>query len=172
MKQANKKTVIVLVILVAAIAVIGYTSMSSSNYGSLDDALSVDKRSKVTIEAETMNMGEGSFYLEAGGERYYVEAHGSYGVAWDEEGNVYAVFLLRGNENVALALYPVGDELMAYQTGTGLQTKVVVTGIYDPSQLALIVYPNGETVELPLIQVDAILKGCHTSYQQEAATIG
>jgi len=168
----NRKTLLVALALAAAIALIGYTSMSSSNYSTVDSILEATSKVKVTVEAETLSLGEGTYTLLIDGERYTLEAHGSYGVAWDSEGNVYAVFLLKGEESVALAVYPVGDDLMAYQTGAGLQAKVVVTGVYDPNVRAVIVSPTGQQAELPLIWVDAILKGCHTSYQQEAATIG
>ncbi len=172
MARDNRRVLLVALVLAAAMAVVGYTSMSSSNYSTLDSVLDANKRVKVTVEAETASLGEGAYMLIVGDKHYTVEAHGSYGVAWDEEGNVYAVFLLRGEESLALALYPVGDDIMAYQTGAGLQARVVITGVYDPSVKAVLVSPQAGSVELPLIQVDAILKGCHTSYQQEAATIG
>jgi len=168
----TRKALLVALVLAAAIALVGYTSMSSSNYSTVDAVLEANRKVKVTVEADTLALGEGTYTLIIGGERYTLEAHGSYGVAWDEEGNVYAVFLLKGEESLALAIYPVGDDLMAYQTGAGLQAKVVVTGVYDPSVRAVLVSPTGQQVELPVIWVDAILKGCHTSYQQEAATIG
>ena len=172
MARARTRTLVIVLILLAAIGGIGYMSMEQSNYKPLSDILSLDHKAKVTVEANTTSLGRGNMTLIVGDKVYTVSAHGSYGVARDGEGNVYAVFLLEDDGKTALALYPVGDELLAYQTGSGLQTSVVVSGVYDPSVRAVLVGPDGRSMEFPLIQVDAILKGCHTSYEQSSATIG
>lgn len=168
----KKRAALVAVILVAAIAVVGYSSVSQSNYKPLSAILESDKRIKVTVEANTTSLGKGRLLLVIGDNQYTVEAHGSYGVARGPDGNVYAVFILESSGARAVAIYPVGDELMAYQTGSGLETSVVVSGVYDPGQKAVLVYPDGSSITLPVIFVDNILKGCHTSYEQGQASIG
>jgi len=168
----RKKTLLVALLLVVAIGAIGYSSMSQSNYKSLDAILSLDEKSKVTVEANTTSMGEGQFIVVINGEQYTVTAHKSYGVARGPDGEIYAVFILESKGARALALYPVGDEVLAYQTGSGLQTTVVVSGIYDPNIRAIIIFPDGSQASMPVIFVDSILKGCHTSYEQGQASIG
>jgi len=157
---------------VLVIVVVGYLSISQSNYKSVADLAGVKKRVKVTVEGDVIPMGKGPMTLRVGGKVYEVEGYGSYGVARDSEGRVYAVFILGSGGYAVLALYDVSGNLEAYQVGSGLASSVVVTGVYDPRVYAVL-EPLGQqsmAVKLPLLRVDAILKGCHSSYQQGVAT--
>ncbi|MCE4624998.1 MAG: hypothetical protein F7C35_03945 [Desulfurococcales archaeon] len=168
----DKKKLLISALLFAVVLVaIGYMSLSQSNYKSVADLADVKKRVKVTVEGNVTPIGEGVYRLIVGGKTYIVEAHRSYGVAYTDDGHTYGVFLLSSGNFTVLALYDAGSNLSAYQMGSGLAGQVVVAGVYDPNVRAKLVW-NGGSVELPFLQVDSILKGCHSSYQQGVASRG
>jgi len=153
------------------LTVIGYMSISQSNYQDLAGVLQLDKKTKVTVQADVAPIGKGEMLLHIGGTTLVVEGYGSYGVATGPDGTVYAVFLLTDGANMVLALYEAGEEYLAGQMGSGLMSNVVVSGVYDPSVVAVLETPYG-TLQLPVLYVDAILKGCHSGYTEQAATTG
>lgn len=165
------KAAIIAAILVVAFLGIGYMSLSSSSYKKVSELAGLDRKSKVTVEGTIVPIGKGEYTLYIDGKTYTVDAMGSYGVARDAEGNVYAVFILGDQKFQVLAFYDVGDNYVAFQTGSALKSSVVVSATYDPNDKATLVTPSG-TIQLPLLKVDSILKGCHESYKQESATIG
>lgn len=159
------------VIFIVVILTIGYMSISQSSYKSISDLADVNKRVKVTVEGTVEPVLKGTYTLIVNGKEYYVEGHGSYGVATDSTGKVYVIFILSGDNFAVLALYDVGENTSAYQLGSGLASNVVVSGIYDPTIKAVLSGPGG-SVELPYLEVSAILKGCHSSYEQGVGTRG
>ncbi len=173
MSSGGKKSSVRIVLVTAGflliLSAIGYMSISQSNYQDLASLTSIDRKTKVTIEADIAPIGRGNMILEVDGKRFNVTGYGSYAVATDAYGNVYAVFLLTDGEQVVLALYEAGETYMANQMGSGLMSSVVVSAVYDPDATALLLTPQGQ-LSLPVLYVDAILKGCHTSYSEGAAT--
>jgi len=165
------KAAVVAAVLVIAFLGVGYMSLSSSSYKKVSELAGLSGKTKVTVEGTIVPMGRGNFTLYINGEPYSVHAMGSYGVAQDAFGHVYAVFILGDREFQVLAFYDVGDNYVAFQTGSALKSDVVVSATYDPGSTALLVTPDGQ-FSFPLLEVDSILKGCHESYKQESATIG
>ena len=48
---------------------------------------------------------------------------------------------------------------------------MVVDGVYDPQVKAKITFlETGETLEVPVLWINTVLKGCHASYEQPPAT--
>jgi len=165
------KIVAIAGVFLLVLSVIGYMSISQSNYQDLAGMLSLEKKTKVTVEAEVQPIGTGEMLLHLNGITMTLTGYGSYAVATDPSGKVYAVFLLTDGSNTVLALYEAGEEYLAGQMGSGLMSSVVVTGVYDPSVRAVLETPYGG-YEYPVLYVDAILKGCHSGYTEQAATTG
>ncbi len=172
MERSRAKALALAAVFLAAIAGVGYLSLSSSSYKSVSDLLAADHKVKATVQGQVVPLGKGVYMLNIDGETLRVEAHGSYGVAHAPDGGVYAVFVISDGDNAVLAVYKLGErEYAAYLAGTGLKSNVVVSGVYDPDSTAVLVTPQG-ALHLKVLYVDAILKGCHESYQQGAATTG
>lgn len=169
--RRRRDVIVAGVLFVVVIITIGYMSISQSSYKSVADLAGVEKRVKVTVEGVVEPVLNENYTLLLDGEEYLVEGHGSYGVARDNSGKIYAVFILSGGNVAVLALYDVGENIEAYQLGSGLSSKVVVSGVYDPTINATLIGPGGR-VELPYLKVTAILKGCHSSYQKGVGTRG
>lgn len=164
------KAALAAVALAVVLAGVGYASVSSSSYKSVSDLLSAKRTVKATLEADVVPLGRGVYTLVIGDKVYSLEARGAYGVVRDPSGKVYAVFLLGDGRHVVLAIYDATDEYMAYQIGSGLSSRVVAAVTYDPGVTAVLKTPDGGEVELPVAFVGSILKGCHASYAQGAAT--
>lgn len=169
MKSSRVKAAIAAVALAVILAGIGYASLASSSYKSVSDLLEAKRTVKATVEADVVPIGQGVYTLILGDKVYTLEAKGSYGVARDPSGEVYAVFLISDGKHTMLAFYDATDEYMAYQMGSGLSSNVVLSVTYEPGLTAILKTPNGD-VQLPAVLVNSILKGCHTSYSQGAAT--
>ena len=86
----------------------------------------------------------------------------------------YAVFTLRGRcGRVAVALYSATEFKSKYGTSPIVSDVVVVDAVYHPELTAYIYTRNGRLVYSgPVLLVNKILKGCHESYQETAATVG
>ncbi len=169
MKSSRAKAAIAAIALAVVLAGIGYASVASSSYESVSDLLEAKRTVKATVEADVVPLGQGVYTLILGDKVYTLEAKGSYGVARDTSGEVYAVFLISDGKHAMLAIYDATDEYMAYQMGSGLSSSVVLSVTYEPGLTATLKTPNGD-IQIPAVLVNAILKGCHTSYSQGAAT--
>ena len=170
-KKSGKRVILAGLLFIVAIVTIGYVGISQSSYQTVADLAGISKRTKVTVEGEVAPLGKGTYTLVIDGRVYNVVAQGSYGVARDDSGRIYAVFILAGGDYAVLAIYDVGDEYETYMLSGGLASQVVVSGVFDPQARAILSWPGGQA-EFPLLVVDAILKGCHNSYSQEVGTRG
>lgn len=170
-KMGKRRVILAGILFIVAVVTIGYIGISQSSYQTVADLAGISKKTKVTVEGEVAPLGKGTYTLIIDGKVYNVVARGSYGVATDDSGRVYAVFILASDDFAVLALYDVGDDYETYMLSGGLASKVVVSGVFDPQTRAVLTWPGGQA-EFPLLLVDAILKGCHNSYSQEVATRG
>lgn len=169
MASQRVKAAVAAVVFAAVLAGVGYASIASSSYKSVTDLLASSRPVKATIQAGVAPLGSGVYTLEVDGRVYIVEARGTYGVARGDDGRVYAVFLVTDGRHAALAIYDATGEYAAYQAGWSLSTTVVLGVTYEPGATATLRTPTG-SLSLPLVTVNSILKGCHSSYGQGAAT--
>ena len=170
--EGGFKPVAVALALLAGFIAVGYASISSSGYMSVSDLAGLDSRARVTVQGTIQPLGRGEATLTLGGEEYRVKAMGSYGIARTGDGRILAVFILGGGGHRILAVYDATGEYSVYAAGNALSSDVVVAGTYDPQARATLKLPDGTTAEYPVIRVDAILKGCHNSYNQPAERTG
>jgi len=167
----NAKTLAVVAILALAIAGAGAAAVLSSSYNDVGSLAGVESSVRVTVEGSTVNLGTGTIILEVNGESYTLDARGYFAVPrGGAEG--YVLFLLAGENGFTVAaLHDARDFIARYGGNPVVEATVVVDGVYDPNTRARITFlETGETIEVPVLWINAVLKGCHASYEQPPAT--
>ncbi len=171
------KSIIIAAALVAAMALIGYASISASKYNDVSSLSMLDSPARVTVSGSTVDLGTGSLVMVYNGEVYKVDARGVYAIAEGvDSGESYALFLLEGSDGfMVVALYPARDFVTKYGGSPVVEAQIVVDGVYRPGNTVAIGIMGPDRFmplyEAPVLEVDTILKGCHASYQQEQAVV-
>ncbi|MCE4610898.1 MAG: hypothetical protein F7B17_02880 [Desulfurococcales archaeon] len=169
------KALLAVLVLAASIVILGYVSIRESSYNDVGSLKELSAPTRVTVTGDLVDLGDGILLMNYKGGTYTLEARGVYAIAQGPEGE-YAVFLLKGgNGFMVVALYPASEFVSKYGGSPLFEEKVIVQGIYMPGETVVIGLPSPDGVkplyEAPLLKVDAILKGCHSSYQQRQASI-
>ena len=163
--------VVAAAVLSLVIGVVGYVSITASKYNEVGMLASLDSPSRVTVRGEVVDLGTGEGVLVYKGERYRLECRGAYAMAESSGSGSLVLFLLRGgNGFVAAALYPSADFISRYGGSPIVDREIVVDSVYRPGERVSIILPGGG-VEAPVIEINSILKGCHSSYGQEQAVV-
>lgn len=168
--RLDAKQLVVLAGLAALIGAVGLASVLSSNYNDVSSLSSVNSEIRVTVQGSPTNLGTGTLILNVGDEEYMLDARGVYAIPLGElEG--YVLFVLEGEDGFRVAaLYPAKDFVARYGGSPIVESLVVVDGIYDPNTMVIIEDPEaGKIQQLPVLWINIILKGCHSSYQQQPA---
>jgi len=167
------KGLIIGIAMIALMAGIGYASINASKYNEVGSLLEIGRPSRVTVKGDVVNLGFGEYVMVYNGKTYSVLARGVYGVAEDKAtGESYALFVLEGSNGYTVAaLYPAGEFIARYGGSPIVDPSIVVDGIYKPDVTVKLVKPGSPPVELSVIEVNAILKGCHASYGEDQATL-
>ena len=164
------RTPIMVALLLALMAGVGYAAIYSSNYEDVSKLRGLDARVRMIVRGDTVDMGVGSLVLEVGGVAYRLEARGLYGLAYAPgSSKPNAVFLLKGRDGYeVLAIYARDDFVEKYGINPVVDPEVVVDGVFDPASKAVIKTPSGEVIgEYDVVFIDRILKGCHRAYSEE-----
>lgn len=167
----NLRTAIAIILLSVAVAGAGVAAVISSSYNDVGSLAALNERTRVTVEGSTVNLGSGTLILEVNGKSYTLDARGFFAIPFGgTEG--YVLFLLRGESGFTVAaVYDAREFVSRYGGNPVVEATVVVDGIYDPETKARITFlDTGETVEVPILWINTILKGCHASYEQPPAT--
>ncbi len=159
--------------MIALIVGVGYASINASKYNEVGSLLEMDHPTRVTVKGDVVDLGYGDYVMIYNGKKFSVSARGVYGVAKDKAtGESYALFILRGsNGYMVAALYPAGEFVARYGGSPIIDPSIVVDGVYKPDVEIQLVKPGSPPVSLNIIEVNAILKGCHASYGEEQATL-
>lgn len=185
----RKRLIIFAVILFAVMLGVGISAVQSSGYRDVCSVYSLK------APAELVLSGNISYYPPAPG--YIVEIDGPGGsallVSTPQSSSAYlvarvvknsleelsgdsryAVFVLRGScGRVAVALYSASEFIQKYGGNPVVSDVVVIDAVYRPGLTAKIFTRDGRLVYTgPVLLVNKILKGCHESYQETAATVG
>ena len=153
------------------IGIVGYMSITSSQYNEVGMLASLDAPTRVTVKGEVVNLGTGEGALIYKGERYTLKLRGMYAIAEASSGESLVVFLLRGQDGfLVAALYPSIDFISKYGGSPVIDAEIVIDGIYKPRDEVTIILPSGQA-NAPVIEINSILKGCHSSYGQEQAVV-
>ncbi len=165
------KGVIAVVLLTLVIGVVGYMSITASQYNEVSMLASLDSPTRVTVRGEVVNLGTEDGFLVYKGERYILKPKGMYAVAEAEGSDSLVVFLLKGQDGfLVAAVYPASDFISRYGGSPIIDPEIVVDGVYKPGERVSIKLP-GIVVDTPIIEIYSILKGCHSSYGQEQAVV-
>ncbi len=161
------------IILLAAIASIGYASISASKYNEVSSLASVSSDMRVTVQGDNYPLGMGTYVMSYNDKIFQVEARGAYAIARNvETGESYALFILTGKNGFAVAaLYPASDFVSKYGGSPIVESTIVVDGVYRPGSNVVIYQGSTPIVQAKVLEVQTILKGCHASYEQEQATV-
>ncbi len=166
------RPILLAVIMAVLIAGIGYASINASKYNEVGSLASVDSPTRVTVRGNVVSLGIGSGVIVYNGEEYRLDARGPYGIAKAGNGDSIVIFLLEGDNGFRVAaVYPASEFLSRYGGSPIIDPTIVVDGVYKPGETISITL-EGETVQVPVIEIYTILKGCHSSYGQEQATVG
>ncbi|MEB3773589.1 MAG: hypothetical protein GSR86_01515 [Desulfurococcales archaeon] len=167
------RNLVLVAILALAIAGIGYASINASKYNEVSSLSGIEVPTRVTVRGEVVNLGFSKLVMVYNGIVYDMDARGVYAVAESRTTqDSYAVFLLKGKNGFTVAaVYPSAEFISRYGGSPVIESSIVVDGIYKPGDRLKIVMPTGEQVELPVLEINSILKGCHSSYGQEQARI-
>lgn len=168
--RLDPKQLVVLAGLATLIGAVGFASVLSSSYNDVSSLSSVESEIRVTVQGSPVNLGTGTLVLKVGGEEYMLDARGFYAIPIGGLDS-YVLFILEGEDGFRVAaLYPARDFIARYGGSPVVESLVVVDGVYEPSAIAVIEDPEtGKTQQLPVLWINAILKGCHSSYQQQPA---
>ncbi len=165
-------------VLAAAIGLVGFVSVAASQYNDVGSLSSLAGPARVTVSGDVLDLGRESLVMVYDGRTFLVDARGPYAIAEDPEtGEAYALFLLRGDNGFTVAaLYPAEEFVARYGSNPVVEAVIVVDGVYNPDSRVEIgrLGPGGfeALYEAPVLEVTAILKGCHSSYQQPQANTG
>ena len=167
----NPRTAATVALLAVAIALAGAAAVLSSSYSDVGSLSGLSERARVTVEGYTVNMGTGPILLEVNGEEYTLDARGYFAIPRGG-GEGYVLFLLRGDNGFTVAaLHDAREFIARYGGNPVVEATVVVDGVYDPQVKANITFlETGETLEVPVLWINTVLKGCHASYEQPPAT--
>lgn len=167
----NLRTLTMVALLAAAVAGAGAAAVLSSSYDDVGSLAGLSDRLRVTVEGYTVDMGTGTVVLEVNGESYTLDARGFFAIPVGGSDG-YVLFLLRGDNGFTVAaLHDAREFIARYGGNPVVEATVVVDGVYDPSVRARItLVETGETVEVPVLWINTVLKGCHASYEQPPAT--
>ncbi len=171
------KSILVALSLLIAMAAIGYASISASKYNDVSSLAGQSSPVRVTVSGSVVDMGTGGLVMVYNGGVYRVESRGVYAIAENPEtGESYALFLLKGDNGfMVAALYPARDFVTKYGGSPVVEAQIVVDGVYRPDKTVSIGIMGSQgftpLYEVPVLEVDAILKGCHSSYQQQQAVV-
>ncbi|MCE4611756.1 MAG: hypothetical protein F7B17_07300 [Desulfurococcales archaeon] len=170
------RTLLLALSLAAVIGLIGVAALAASRYNDVSSLAGLEAATRVTVSGEIVNLGSGDMIMYYDGEVFEVDARGYYAIARNpESGRSYVVFLLRGNDGFTIAaLYPAEAFIARYGSNPIFEQTVVVDGIFKPSVKIVLGEPGSggfeKLYEVPVLEVNAILKGCHASYSQVQAT--
>ena len=169
----RKTSLLFSLVLLAAIVLVGYASISASKYNEVSSLASVTRDTRVTVQGDNYPLGMGSYAMVYNGDIYQVEARGAYAIARNPEtGEAYALFILRGKDGFTVAaLYPASDFVSKYGGSPVVESSIVVDGIYRPGSKVVLYQGGMPLLEASVLEVQTILKGCHASYEQEQATV-
>ncbi|MCE4602705.1 MAG: hypothetical protein F7C08_00355 [Desulfurococcales archaeon] len=167
------RPILLAIIMAAIIAGIGYASISASKYNEVGSLSGIDAPTRVTVRGNVVSLGTGSGVILYNGEAYRLDARGPYGIAEAiNGGDSIVVFLLEGDNGFRVAaVYQASEFLARYGGSPIIDPSIVIDGVYMPSTTMTITI-GGDSVEVPVIDIYTILKGCHASYGQEQATVG
>ena len=170
----NLRGLIPALILATIIGAVGAYSLASSQYSDVGSLASLEAPLRVTVSGSPVDLGAGEYYMMVGGEAYLVSARGYYAIARPLGGGAsegYALFILRGeNGFTVVALYPLEEFVAKYGTAPIVEDELVVRGVYRP-EARVAIDLGGGPIELPVLEVEGILKGCHASYSQPQANV-
>jgi len=184
--EQRRKALVFAAVFFAALLGIGLLSVKSSNYKDVSQLkLYKEPVRGLNVRGTTVPLQPGVYLLRIGDTVYQftVRTVQPYAVAKRVQGppiggdDEYALFLLRGGDGYTVAaLFSAKTFQQFYGTSPIMEQKVVVTGLYNPSQKAVIyrLGPDGPQPvagPYPVFWVDKILEGCHQSYEAPSGKI-
>lgn len=158
-------------LLIAALAGIGYASITASKYSDVSSLASLTAPQRVTIQGENVPLEPGEYKMTLGDKIFIVESRGPYAIATEpKSGESYALFILRGSDgSLAAALYPARDFVAKYGGSPIVEDTIVVDAVYRPGKSIVIYSGSTPLLQAGVLEVQSILKGCHASYEQQQA---
>ncbi|BAA78961.2 hypothetical protein APE_0052.1 [Aeropyrum pernix K1] len=167
------RTIAIAAVLALVFIAIGAYAIYTSEYSDVSTLQSVTRASRVTVQAGVAYLGYGTATVIYGGKTYTLEARGAYGILMptDGSGSSYAFFVMEGEKGYKVAaLYELDSFTARYGGSPVFEDTVVVDGVYRPGEELVLLTPAGEE-SLPVVTVNAILKGCHAAYDSEKAVV-
>ncbi len=152
----------------------GLYMVYSSTYSDVSTLATLSSPTRVTVQGSPLMMGVGEATLIINGEPYRARIQGYYGIAepLSGEGRSYAFFFLTGSDGYSvLALYDAREFTSKYGGSPVFEDTVVVDGVFRPEVTASVQGADLEFTITNIIEVKAILKGCHASYDGEKAVV-
>ncbi|BAN89509.1 hypothetical protein ACAM_0040 [Aeropyrum camini SY1 = JCM 12091] len=167
------RALVIAAILAGVFLAIGGYAIYTSGYSDVSTLESLSRPSRVTVQARVAYLGYGSATVVYGGKTYILDSRGAYGIlkTVDGTGDSYAFFIMEGEDGFrAAALYKLESFTSRYGGSPVFEDTVVVDGVYRPGEELTLITPVGEE-SLPVVTVNAILKGCHAAYEGEKAVV-
>ena len=169
-------------VFLAALLGVGAFSLRSSGYQDVAQLASYTEPVQgLAVKGSTVPLEPGVYYLKVGDTvfKLTVSKPSLFAKAERVAGprlggyDSYAFFMMRGGNGFTVAALLRWDDFAGLYGGENavMESQVVVKGTYNPGMKAVLVDAGGRPVAgpMPVILVDKILEGCHSSYGSGAA---